>query len=246
MDPAPVDHVLELGAAMVRFEGLAAACTGEEQVPACSRWVMRDLVEHLGTIHRWAAGIVISGQRIQEPVPLVTGPRSDWYAGTASALLAVLRAVSFDEPVPNFSRIGETAAFWPRRQMHETTVHTVDAHQALGSDESAWTVPAPIAADGVDEVLQVFFPRLTAAGRRPDVRSRIRLVASDLDQSWVVAPGEGDTGTPVQLHPSRDADAVVTGTASDLYLALWHRVPRERLLFDGDDGIALLDGRTTP
>jgi hypothetical protein len=38
---------------------------------------------------------------------------------------------------------------------------------------------------------------------------------------------------------------VVIGTASDLYLGLWHRVPGERLQFDGDDGIALLAGPTT-
>ncbi len=113
-------------------------------------------------------------------------------------------------------------------------------------DEDEWTVRGAVAADGIDEVLQVFFPRLTARGRRPDVRSRIRLVATDVDQSWVIGPGDGDGGTPVQLHPSRDVDAVVSGSARELYLALWHRMPASRLEFDGDDGVALMDGPTTP
>lgn len=241
-----MDHLLELGAAMARFADLVAGATGDEEVPACPDWTVRDLTEHLGTVHRWAASIVLSGQRIEAPTPLVTEPFAEWYAGTAAALLAALEAVSPDEHVPNFSHIDERAHFWRRRQAHDTTVHVVDASQALGLDESAWVVAPGIAADGIDEVLQVQFPRMTARGRRPDVRSRIRLVATDTSQTWIIGPGSGGTGPPLQLHPSLDSDATVSGTACDLYLALWHRVPRFTLEFDGTDGIALFDGPTTP
>ncbi|MCW2830062.1 MAG: hypothetical protein JWP31_754 [Aeromicrobium sp.] len=241
-----MDHALELGAAMSRFAELAGQAIGDEDVPACPGWNARDLVEHLGGIHRWAASIVLSGQRIAPPTPLVTEPVVEWYAGTATALLSALQAVSPDEPVPNFSYLDELASFWPRRQMHETTVHTVDIAQAAGFPADSWAVDPTIAADGIDEVLQVFFPRMTARGRRPDVRSRVRLVATDLDQTWIIAPGADDASSPVQLHPSRDADATVTGTVSDLYLGLWHRVSRFDLEFDGADGIALFEGPTTP
>lgn len=240
------DHIRLLGEATDRFASLVGETHGDEPVPACQPWLVRDLVEHVGTVHRWAASIVLSGQRLAEPEPLVTGDPADWYAGTAAALLAALRAVDPSEPVPNFSRVDETAAFWPRRQLHEVTVHVVDLLQALGRDESTGGVPAELAADGVDEVLQVFFPRMTARGARPDVRSRIRLVADDLDRSWVVAPGQDDAAPPEQLHPSVEADAVVAGSAADLYLALWHRTSREGLRFEGDAGVALLDGPTTP
>jgi hypothetical protein len=148
--------------------------------------------------------------------------------------------------VPNFSHLNETAAFFMRRQMHEATVHVVDAAQALGLEESEWQVPPEIAVDGVDEVLQVFFPRMTARGRRPDVRCRIRLVATDTGNEWVIAPGSGDLTPPLQLHPSYHSDASVHGTAADLYLALWHRVSRFRLEFEGTDASALFDGPTTP
>jgi uncharacterized protein (TIGR03083 family) len=245
MSDAPPGHLRTLDEATARFASLAREATGDEPVPACEPWRVRDLVEHVGTMHRWAASIVLSGQRLAEPQPLVAGDPADWYAGTAAALLAALRAVDPGEPVPNFSRIDETAAFWPRRQLHEVTVHVVDLLQALGRDEPQWAVPAELAADGVDEVLQVFFPRMTARGSRPDVRSRVRLVADDLDRSWVVAPAEGD-GPPVLLHPTAEVDAMVSGSACDLYLALWHRVPRHRLRFEGDDAVALLDGPTTP
>lgn len=245
MIDAPLDHLGRLDEATSRFASLVREAAGDELVPACEPWRVRDLVEHLGTVHRWAASIVLSGQRLAEPEPLVVGDLPDWYAGTATALLAALRAVDPGEPVPNFSRVHETAGFWPRRQLHEVTVHVVDLLQALGRDESRWAVPAELAADGVDEVLHVFFPRMTARGSRPDVRARIRLVAGDLDRSWVVAPAEGDA-PPALLDPSVEVDAVVSGTASDLYLALWHRVPLQRLRYAGDEGVALLEGPTTP
>lgn len=231
---------------MSRFAELTGKATGDEEVPGCPGWNLRDLTVHLGTVHRWAAAIVLSGQRVSAPRPMVGEPIIDWYADTASALLAALQAVSPDEPVPNFSHMDEQARFYHRRQMHEATVHVVDAAQALGLEESEWQVPSAIAADGIDEVIQVHMPRMTARGRRPDVRSRIRLTASDTGQEWVIAPGSGDLSPPFQLHPSYDADATVRGTAADLYLSLWQRVSRFRLEFEGADGSALFDGPTTP
>jgi uncharacterized protein (TIGR03083 family) len=241
-----MDHLLELHHATSRFAELVGKASGDEAVPACGAWTVRDLTEHLGTIHRWAASIVLSGQRVTTPTPTVTEPIVQWYAGTAAALLAALQAVSPDEPVPNFSRIDERAGFWSRRQLHETTVHAVDVAQALGLDEGDWPVAPATAADGIDEVLQVLFVRMTARRRRPEVHSRIRLVATDLQESWLVGPGDGELGPPVQLHPSRDADCTVTGTATELYLGLWKRMGPERLAFDGVDGRILFDGPTVP
>jgi uncharacterized protein (TIGR03083 family) len=241
-----MDHMLELGSAMSRFAELIGKAMGDEPVPACPEWTVRDLTTHLGAVHRWAAATVLSSQRLQEPSPLVTEPIVEWYAGTATALLGALQAVSPDEPTPNFSYVNETAAFWSRRQMHETTVHAIDASQALGLDENDWVVASSVAADGIDEVLQVFFPRMTARKQRPDVRSRIRLVATDTQQTWLVAPGAGDLGPPLQLHPSLEADGSVSGTATDLYLGLWKRLGPERLDFQGVDGRILFDGPTTP
>ncbi|MEV7397459.1 maleylpyruvate isomerase family mycothiol-dependent enzyme [Aeromicrobium sp. NPDC092404] len=241
-----MDHMLELGSAMSRFAEIVGKASGDETVPACPGWTVRDLATHLGTIHRWAAATVLCGQRLHEPEVLVTEPVVEWYAGTATALLSALQAVSPEEPVPNFSYVGETAAFWARRQMHETTVHTTDAAQAVGIDEADWGVAAAVAADGIDEVVQVFFPRMTARRQRPDVRSRIRLIATDVQQSWLIAPGTGDFGPPIELHPSLDADGSVSGTAVELYLGLWKRLGPERLDFEGVDGRILFDGPTTP
>lgn len=237
----------ELDAAVTRFARLADEAAGDEPVAACPGWTVTDLVTHLGSIHRWAAATLLSGGRdLPEPTPLVRTSLGDWYAGCAAALLTALDAVDPDEPVPNFARIDERARFWARRQLHETTVHAVDAAQAVGRFESAWGVSADVAADGIEEVLRVFFPRMTARGMRPDVRSRVRFDATDRFDSWITVPSGQPEGAPMLVHGNGDADTSVRGTTVELYLALWKRLPLGRLRYDSDDAHAVLAGPTVP
>ncbi len=245
-----LDHartLAELEAAVTRFVELADVSVGDEPVPSCPGWTTTDLVVHVGAIHRWAAATLLSGQRqAVEPTPLIRVPLAEWYSGCAAALLTALDAVDPDEPVPNFARLRETAAFWARRQLHEATVHAVDAAQALGRFEPEWGVTGDVAADGVEEVIGVFFPRMTARGQRPDVRARVRLDPIDRPESWIVAPSSTPTGPPVLVHVDGEADTTVRGTAGELYLALWGRLPDTRLSFDSPEGRAVLEGPTVP
>lgn len=245
-----IDHArsaAELEKAVERFAELADQAAGAEHVPACPGWSARDLVIHVGTVHRWAAATLLSGQRQPlEPTPLVRGRLGDWYAGCAAALLTAIDAVDPEEPVENFARMHETASFWTRRQLHETTIHVVDLAQALGLKEHGWGVTTDVAADGVDEVLGVFFPRMTARGQRPDVRARVRFDPTDRGDSWIIAPSSQPFGPPLLVHSNGDADASVRGTTSELYLALWKRIPSTRLHADSVAALAVLDGPTVP
>lgn len=237
-----IDTMDELATTMGRF---AAALDGADEatpVPGCPAWTVRDLAVHVGTVHRWAASIVLSGQQPKEPAPVVVGPLAPWYAACATALLGALQAVEPSEPVPNFSRLDETAAFWPRRQLHETTVHLVDLLQATTGQTPV--VPAALAADGVSEVLRTFFARLTGRGLRPVVTRPVRIESTDTADVWVLGPGDG-TEPPVLLEPSTVSDDVVSGAARDLYLGLWRRAPLERLDVRGDAAAALLAGPLT-
>ena len=240
-----------LEAAIARFSELLSRANGEEDVPTCPGWTVRDLVIHLGTIHRWAAAIVLSGQMARKPRPIVRGGLAHWYSGASSALVAALKAVEPDEPVPNFGTLDETAAFWARRQLHEVIVHTYDlarararasaSASACSVDEPEPELPAELAADGIDEVLTVFFLRLVANGSPPDVRENIRITATDTGTTWVVGPGE-----PPQLYPpSTAADATIEGSARDIYFALWGRTLISRLEIQGEAARALLDGPTS-
>jgi uncharacterized protein (TIGR03083 family) len=234
-----------LDEATSRFADLVSSADGSEEIVSCPGWTIDELAVHLGTIHRWAAAIVLSGVRgLPEPSPRISGSTATWYAGCAAALQSALQAVDPDEPTPNFARLRETADFWLSRQLHETTIHVVDAEQSLGLPEP-WSVTAEVAGHGIDEVLGVFFPRLTAQGRRPDVRTRVRLDSIDEPASWIIAPGSDPDGPPVQLHSNADADTAVHGTTVELYLALWGRLPAERLGFDSPEARAVLEGPKT-
>lgn len=241
-----MEHLPYLGNAMTQMAERLGRADGGETVPSCPGWTVQELGIHLGTSHRWAAAILLSGQRLEQPDVVATEPLIDWYAGTATALLAAIQAVEPTEPTPNFSLLAETAAFWPRRQLHETTVHAVDAMLALNEDEASLDIPTEVAVDGVDEVLSVFFPRMTARGRRPDVSGPVRITATDTDRSWIVAPSQDPEGTPILLHTSLDAEAEVTGTARDLYLGLWRRISPDRFMIDGDAAARMLKGPLTP
>jgi len=241
-----MEHLPYLGNAMARMAEHIGNAEGDEAVPCCPGWSVNDLTVHLGTIHRWAASIVLSGQRLSEPQVLATEPLLDWYAGTATALLAALQAVEPTEATPNFSRINETAAFWPRRQMHETTIHAVDAAQALGLGKNSYAVDDDVADDGIDEILSVFFPRMTARGERPDVSARVRVTATDTGRSWIVAPSPDPVGAPILLDPTLDFDAELSGKAVDLYLGMWRRSPHDGLEIDGAAARRILAGPMTP
>ena len=244
------DQIDALSDAMSRFADLVADADGDEPVLSCDGWTVQDLVLHLGSVHRMAAATVLSGARgLTEPAPLVRGSLADWYAGCAGALLSAVDAVDPDEPVPNFSRMRETAAFWTTRQLHETVVHAVDAGQALGGQEAGgqepWGVTPEVAAHGIEEVLGVWFPRMTARGERPDVRARVRLDSIDRDESWIIGPGSDPAGPPVQLHGTVDVDTSARGTTVELYLTLWGRLPIDRLSYDSPEARAVLAGPRT-
>ncbi|MFT4298976.1 MAG: maleylpyruvate isomerase family mycothiol-dependent enzyme [Aeromicrobium sp.] len=244
-----MDYAIELGLAMKRYTELADAAFGDEPVPTCPGWTFDDLTFHLGSVHRWAAAILLSGLRLEDPRGVfMTDPPAEWYADTAAALLEVIRAVPSDEPTPNFSRVHETAAFWPRRQMHETTVHTIDACLALGLGVEGWPIVPALAADGVDEVLSVFFARMTARGQRPHLNGRVRVRATDTGKTWVLGEAPDALRTPILLFagPGADADAEICGTAAELYLGLWGRIDAASLTTDGVAARQLLRGPLVP
>lgn len=228
-----------LGEAMRRFTELLVDADPDLPVPACADWTVLDLTAHLGQIHRWSAGIVLSGQQNRKPEVRPTEPLAEWYASQATALLAALAAVADEEPAPNFTRRDETARFWKRRQAHETVVHCVDLAQAT---QTGFGVTPEIGADGVDEVVRVFVPMLLGRGSGVDLPGPVTVRATDVDRAWTLSPG----GETVAVVDEARSEAVIVGTASELYLGLWGRGDRDRLTVRGASAERFLAGRVTP
>jgi uncharacterized protein (TIGR03083 family) len=57
--PAHIDALRTEGE---RMAAAAAVADPDGAVPTCPEWTVRDLIRHMGGVHRWATGYVASGQ----------------------------------------------------------------------------------------------------------------------------------------------------------------------------------------
>lgn len=194
-------------------------------VPTCPDWTVRDLVRHIGGVHRWARGHVAEARLEMMddaaesaaigPMP-EDGQLLDWFLDGHAALVHALATADADLQCWTFLAAPSPLAFWARRQAHETAIHRADAQSAGGATAG---FPTDFAVDGIDELLTCFFTR--PRGRlRSDQPRTLHVCAEDADRDWTVHIGP-DRVT-VELREER-ADCAIGGLASDLYLALWNR-----------------------
>ncbi|POX37840.1 hypothetical protein C3486_26140 [Streptomyces sp. Ru73] len=216
----------------------------DASVPACPDWQVRDLLAHIGSVHRWATGYVTGapGGRVPFPeAPDLDGPKLvAWVREGHDALVAALSAAPADLSCWTFLSAPSPLAFWARRQAHETTMHRIDAETALGAGFSA--VDPVFAADGIDELLTGFLPRDRDRARTtpakelyirttdaPDASGagcaawRVRISDEPPRTERVTATGEDDGATTGSGGPA--PDCVLEGPAADLYAMLWNRLP---------------------
>lgn len=216
------------------------------RVPSCPEWTMTDLIHHLGSVYAWVRGFVGSGSterppRLAVPEGLPTGPAAiEWWRGEYDQLMALLDGLDPEAPAWNWAPQPKRAAFWHRRMAHETAVHRWDAQMAVAAGEP---IEAKLAADGVSEVLDTLLPSGRRAVKQPWY-GVVQLVATDAGQEWYMRlRGAGvallDTSTILDSD-DHHARAHVSGTASDLLLALWGRLRFDALDVAGD--AQLLDG----
>lgn len=236
-----VDALAEHGEALGAAAGKAGPTAG---VPTCPGWTVRDLLEHIGQVHRWAATYVREGPAAAspfggpgtppEPAQPPAGGLLDWYRAGHSELLAALRAAPADLQCWTFLPAPSPLAFWARRQAHETAIHRADAEAASGG------VPpfrAPFAADGLDELFGGFFAR--RGGRLLADPPRSLLVApTDAGRPWHITIGPD--GREVSPDAAQPADCTLRGRAADLYLLLWNRPPARQPQLDGDPAVLQL------
>lgn len=228
----PVDHLAHLTADL---DGIArvldAAPDLDARVAACPDWALRDLVLHLGRVHRWATSVVTTGERGRpEEAPVRDEELAGWFTDGGRALVAALD-VDPRQPCWGFGP-QQDVGFWQRRQAHETAVHRVDVERCVGE---ASELDAALAVDGIEEVLEVLHPRQVALGRAEPPTRSVELVSTE-GERWQLGAG-ASVGT-------------VTGPPAELLLLLWGRTPRTsptlQVVGDADALDALLGGCVTP
>jgi uncharacterized protein (TIGR03083 family) len=213
----------------------------EADIETCPGWNMRDLVRHLSEIHLWAAARVarrtsklwpddISEHTESWPELAVFWPDDDdlidWYLETNANLIQALESASPNDDIPTFLPAPSPLAMWARRQAHETAVHRFDAQYATDSGSGFDPI---FASDGIDEMVSGFAPR---SDQFPTTTTRTMVVhAEDTDDRWhLTLAADGIT----TVRGGGPADVTLTGTASDLYLALWNRGKDSAITVEGD------------
>jgi uncharacterized protein (TIGR03083 family) len=191
-------------------------------VPGCPGWSLADLVAHLAEVQHFWAWVVRT--RAADPSAHPEPPRHPddellgWLDAQAAALEAALATAEPAERVWTWAP-QQDVGFVLRRQVQEAVVHTVDVEQVLGDVRP---IPAEIGLDGIDEWLDVMAPGALPGGPPPEAHPVV-LHAVDADAERTLFAGT----RPFPV-------AALTGTAGDLLLALWRRVPLEVLTVHGD------------
>jgi uncharacterized protein (TIGR03083 family) len=215
-------------------EAVAAAPDLAARVPGCSDWTLHDLVAHLGAVQRFWAVVVAAADTGGPPSPEAIGDRTphgdllDWSAESTRLLLAALREAGPDTPCWTWWGASEgpmTVGAVARHQVQEAAVHAYDAQETIAEPQP---LPAAVAVDSVAEFLVV---SLGVQGAWPHRPARLVFAATE-GPAWTVDL----TPAGARLAPAASGEPVATihGTASDLVLALYGRIPLTDVRIDGD------------
>lgn len=240
-------YLRHLREATQRFVDVLARVSPDARVPTCPEWSADDLLAHLWEGQTFWTHIVADDVRTDEAAesftpPARPEPREALLTAAAEAGASLADTLKTLPPqTPRWTWSAEpTVGFTMRRQAHEATIHRLDAELTAAPDGSARTpIDASLAADGVDEVLRIFYGGCPPWGTiTPTPEKTLRIVATDTGTMWLVslarftgtdpdgvdhhepdiwvAPHDPGDGT---VHPT----AILTGSAQDLYCRLWHR-----------------------
>jgi uncharacterized protein (TIGR03083 family) len=225
------DYLDEIERQASALRAAAVAAGPGEPVPTCPEWTVRNLVRHIARVHNWvghALGKPPDAKEVHpDPSPEMWNDVLPWWDEQVTVMLDRLRTGGPDAPawVFNIDAVSN-AAFWARRQAHETAIHRLDAEHARVRSDRADSLPSLVfepefAADGIDELL-VLVMRRKLARQPPDVEGTVLFHAADAGRAWLVQlkPGE-----PPEIGPADeiDTDASVVGTADAVYRAGWRR-----------------------
>jgi uncharacterized protein (TIGR03083 family) len=220
---------------------IAAAPSLDLPVPTCPGWTLSDLVQHIGEGRRRWAATVAAGPDATSRTPAqgdAVAPQeseavSAWLAASTELLLAALREAGPDQGC--FTGWGNTqtphtAGGVARHQVQEIAVHTYDAQLAVGEPAP---LPVELALDGVEETLFITCFTTSAWPHKPTAFD----FHTTEGRSWrLTADGDGarTTRLPAAGEDPDAAGVSLRGTASDLVLYLYDRIPANSLRLDGD------------
>ena len=219
-----MDHIATLRTEGMRLSAAARTAGLEAPVEHCPGWTVGRLLGHTGKVLQ-RTNLCVADGMMTPPAEdaFVSLPRDetifDAFDEILETICATLSTCDPDGPSWNFSGENFTNSFWQRRMAHEVEIHRWDAQNAAGN--AIDTFDDASAVDGIDELLTVLMPILSAV-KNPELSSSFHLHCTD-------ATGECLTtfvsGHPTTIREHAKGDIAVRGPASPLYAWAWNRVP---------------------
>ena len=228
MDILVVSHHSFVEAVRAEILDMSTMLIGQDvaaRIPACPDWNLAELIRHTGQVHRWVTRVVQTGERVrfgdvEMDLPAKDSGLATWLAKGGDALISAFAEADPESTVWTFA--GEApVGWWSRRMLHETTIHRIDAQQAMG--EMLGFIDPEVAFDGIVELLEVFLP---ANGAHEKVRAlnrvgdSIHLHALDGPAEWTITLTED--GYDVSSEHTK-ATVAVRAYLQELLLLLWNR-----------------------
>jgi uncharacterized protein (TIGR03083 family) len=222
-----LDRDLDALVHVARSEALGAP------VPSCPGWTLADLVHHVGDVLAFWGAIV--GDELDGPEDLERPPRAaddelvPRLVAKGREASKLLRNSDPSAPCWTWSHQRDIA-FVMRRLAQEIAVHRWDAESVAGAPQP---IDAELASDGVDEFLEHFAS--WPAPEKGALSGTVHLHCTDVAGEWLVVQ-EGDHLTFTREHAT--GSCAIRGSASDLLLVVWGRVPLEAVEVIGDADVA--------
>jgi uncharacterized protein (TIGR03083 family) len=218
-------------------------------VPSTPGWTVREVIAHLGQVHRQKTDIVrhlLVDMAPEPPHPPADNDLLEWFAEGLHELTAVLSEADPASRVYTWHEPDQSVNFWIRRMAHETLIHRVDVELGHGTHSA---VDPVLAADGVDEVLDVFMSGYPPWAEVTRSRVIVRLMSEGRTWrlrflSWSgTSPNSGRTFEDepgIEFDDgSHKPDAVIRGSSDALDLFLWGRGSADGLTVDGHPSVLL-------
>jgi uncharacterized protein (TIGR03083 family) len=195
-------------------------------VPWSDRWTVGTVARHVAGTHHVVAEVVRGRPDADFGLfsDLQTPPKDspefvEWFRSGTASLLEQLSSVPADDECWSWYASGRRVGWWARRMAFEAVVHRWDTDAAQGQ---RFSVSPDIAADGIDEFLDVFVAASRAAHESPPGPTMSFECSDRSDQWWLDLSGRG---VRIVSRDPRTASVGIRGTAEQLLLMVWGRVP---------------------
>ncbi|MCC3763542.1 hypothetical protein K3N28_10690 [Glycomyces sp. TRM65418] len=222
------DYLTEL---KTEAAGLRSVCSPDvldRVVPSRPDLSVAEVLLELVRLYRWTVEVLFTppagDAAIPEPAPVDAPGRKalDVFDQSLAAVLDAVEARGPDSPAWTWAPVHWRAEFWHRRVAVATGLARWDLQMAVGATAP---VPAALAAEAISEVFEAFIPAGVRRGVHPGATGLVQLFAQDADATWFVRLREGRVALLDHPDARTELQARAAGSASDIALALWGRLP---------------------